>query len=199
MNKPLRMLDLFCGQLGWTRAFLEKGWDCVAVDVVKPPELPTASGFEFVCMDVRQIQKIGPAAFIYGFDFICASPPCEQFSVHCMKFLKKKDHPYPALGIQLFNHTRQLCEESRLPYIIENVRCAQQFVGQANAHADAFYLWGNSIPPLLPKGLVKMGNQGGWRRGDGTFRERDKTARIPAAISATIPPELAHCVADYAW
>jgi hypothetical protein len=137
-------------------------------------------------------------AFGGQFDFICASSPCEQFSVHCMKFTKKKDHPYPAKGIELFNHTRELCEASGLPYVMENVRCAEQFVGSAGGHAGSFYLWGNAIPPLLPKGLIKMGNQGGWRKTDGSMNMAAKFKRIPAARSATIPPELANCVAAYA-
>ncbi len=131
-------------------------------------------------------------------DFICASPPCEEFSVHCMKFTKKKDHPYPDMGVKLFKQARYLCNGSGVPHIVENVRCAEQFVEPAVAHAGSFYLWGNAVPALIPKGLIKMGNQGGWWRGNGTFRERAHGARKSAALSATIPPELANCVADYA-
>lgn len=159
-----------------------------------PDEVP--SGCIFVQSDLlhwtlADVQYYRP-------DFICASPPCEQFSVHCMKFTKKKDHPYPEMGVKLFKQARYLCNGSSVPHVVENVRCAEQFVEPAGAHAGSFYLWGNAVPPLLPKGLIKMGNQGGWWRGDGTFRERGKNVRIPAARSATIPPELASCVADYA-
>ena len=41
-----RMLDLFCGRLGWSKAFLAKGWECVGVDLVEPPEIP--QGFRFI-------------------------------------------------------------------------------------------------------------------------------------------------------
>lgn len=206
-----RMLDLFCGRLGWSKAFLARGWECVGVDLVEPPEIP--QGFRFAKANVLNIrigELWGKPFFTYvinaqlgelfaqDFDFICASSPCEQFSVHCMKFLKKKDHPYPELGIKLFNHTRALCEGSGVPYIMENVRCAEQFVGTAVAHANAFYLWGNAVPIILPRGFRKMGNQGGWWKGDGSFRERAPKVRRPAAESATIPPELSSCVADYA-
>ena len=88
------------------------------------------------------------------FDFICASSPCEEFSVHGMKHF----HPnpkYPEMGLKLFNHTRALCEASGVPYVMENVRAAQQFVGQAERHCGSFYLWGNGIPPLIPKGITK--------------------------------------------
>jgi hypothetical protein len=39
-SESLRMLDLFAGRLGWTKAFLARGWECVAVDLVEPPEIP---------------------------------------------------------------------------------------------------------------------------------------------------------------
>lgn len=205
----MRMLDLFCGRFGWSRAFAAQGWECVGIDLAQPKEVPPNT--DFCRCDVTSLATWDGHIFLkedldtstpgydFGeFDFICASSPCEQFSVHCMKFTKKKNHPYPDLGIKLFNHTRAICEASGIPYVMENVRCAEQFVGPAAAHAGSFYLWGNSVPPLLPKGLIKMGNQGGWRRGDGSFRERATGCRKPAARSATIPPELAHCVADYA-
>jgi hypothetical protein len=190
----MRMLDLFCGRLGWSKAFLARGWKVTAVDLVRPPEIPEGVTFiqsDILCWTLADVGWHSP-------DFICASPPCEQFSVHCMKFTKKKDHPYPELGVKLFKQARYLCNGSEKPHVVENVRCAQQFVEPAVAHAGSFYLWGNAIPPLLPKGLIKMGNQGGWRKTDGSMNMKAKFKRIPAARSATIPPELANCVADYA-
>ena len=89
-----------------------------------------------------------------NFDFICASSPCEQFSVHGMKHFHPNP-PYPELGIKLFNHTRAICEASGVPYVMENVRAAQQFVGQAVNHCGPFYLWGNAVPVLMPQGVNK--------------------------------------------
>jgi hypothetical protein len=130
------------------------------------------------------------------YDFICASSPCEQFSVHRMKMFHP-DPQYPALGIKLFNHARELCEESGLPYIMENVQTAQDFVGHAVNHAGSFYLWGNAVPPLLPKGLTKgMKMDRKWCQelgGHGSSKRDAQTAGF-----ATIPPELSACVADYA-
>lgn len=59
------------------------------------------------------------------------------------------------MGIQLFNHTRKICVESGLPYVMENVRSAQKFVGNANQHCGPFYVWGNATPPLMPQGITK--------------------------------------------
>jgi hypothetical protein len=131
-----------------------------------------------------------------GVDFICASSPCEQFSVHRMKMFHPHP-PYPALGIELFNHTRALCEEVGVPYCMENVQTAQQFVGEARGHAGSFYLWGNAVPPLLPRGLTKgMKMDRKWCQKLGGHRSSKRDAQT--AGFATIPPELASCVADYA-
>jgi site-specific DNA-cytosine methylase len=29
----MRMLDLFCGRWGWSKAFAARGWECVGVDL----------------------------------------------------------------------------------------------------------------------------------------------------------------------
>lgn len=233
----MRMLDLFCGRWGWSKAFAARGWECVGVDLTVPPEMP--KGCTFVQVDVLLLD----ADWVRDLkvDFICASSPCEQFSVHGMKNF----HPnpkYPELGIKLFNHTRALCEASGLPYVMENVRAAQQFVGQAVNHCGPFYLWGNAVPPIMPQG-IKKGMNRTWNPETrerspehkrqttnmtyypimdmGNLKEILKMTReerrayrkqfpmISAgskftwrkqctAAAATIPPELAACVADYA-
>ena len=70
-----RLLDLFCGRWGWSKAFAAHGWHCVGVDLIMPPYIP--EGCEFVWVDVLTIT----AEWIRErkFDFICASSPCEQF------------------------------------------------------------------------------------------------------------------------
>lgn len=149
------------------------------------------------------------------FDFICASSPCEQFSVHGMKHFHPNP-PYPELGIKLFEHTRRICEESGVPYVMENVRAAQKFVGNAVHHCGPFYLWGTGVPPLMPRGIEKGMRQGNtamfkvlsgeartaYRNAnsgpgrDGFSHSKERIAE--KAKSATIPPELANAVADYA-
>lgn len=125
----MRMLDLFCGRFGWGRAFAARGWDVVGLDLVEPPEIP--EGYHFMRANILDITDVWIRTTGYGpFDFICASSPCEQFSVHGMKHFHPNP-PYPELGIRLFNHTRSLCEASGVPYVMENVRSAQQFVGNA--------------------------------------------------------------------
>jgi hypothetical protein len=204
-----RMLDLFVGRLGWTKAFLARGWECVAVDLTEPPEVP--EGVEFLKMDVMTLT----ADFLKEFDFVCASSPCEEFSVHAMPHF----HPnpkYPENGIRLFTHTRQICQASGRAYIMENVRAAQKFVGKADHHCGPFYLWGSVVPPLMPQGIKKGFQTGGtiiqklkridrkaltdYRRQNDLSWSSSKSAKRKefTARAATIPPELANCVADYA-
>lgn len=155
-----------------------------------------------------------PLGWTAPFDFICASSPCEEFSVWGMPHF----HPnpkYPANGIRLFNHTRELCELSGLPYVMENVRPAQDFVGEAVHNCGPFYLWGNAVPPLLITGGIKKGIDVGssklvkqmnreekrayraqfkWNQAWSSSKQRGRDT----AKAAEIPPELANCVADYA-
>jgi hypothetical protein len=204
----MRLLDLFCGRFGWSRAFAERDWDCVGIDLVEPPTIPERCVFlklDILTLTVEDIAKLKP-------DFICASSPCEQFSVHGMKHFHPNP-PYPELGIKLFNHTRSLCEASGVPYVMENVRPAQQFVGEATNHAGPFYLWGSGVPAVLPTGIRKHISQAvpgmknmtreeitAWRRVNDPMWSSSKSAKRKeqTAKAATIPPELANCIADYA-
>jgi hypothetical protein len=141
--------------------------------------------------------------FVRQFDFVCASSPCEEFSVHGMKHF----HPnpkYPEMGLKLFNHTRLICEVSGVPYVMENVRPAQKFVGPAVAHCGPFYLWGNGVPPLLPQGITK-GTKLWMKREDRKLHDvyyktgsNSKARKEWTAQVATIPSILANAVADYA-
>jgi hypothetical protein len=201
----MRMLDLFCGRWGWSKAFAARGWECVGVDLIEPPSV--SERCVFVQSDILSIDFNSVYWMRWKLDFICASPPCEQFSVHGMKHFHPNP-PYPELGIKLFEHTRRICEESGVPYVIENVRAAQQFVGNAVHHCGPFYLWGTGVPPLMPRGILKgmtrkaMGQREykglpGWN-----MKNESASCRLDAdgcaSIAATIPPELANCVADYA-
>lgn len=187
----MRMIDLCCGRLGWSRAFLDRDWECVGVDIVAPPSIP--AGFTFKLDNILNYQP----HHLRHFDFVCVSTPCEQFSVHGMKHFQVNP-PYPHLGIELFNHARSICEASGVPYVMENVRAAQYFVGHAVHHCGSFHLWGNAVPPLMPQGITKSkwkpkeGRPGNW---SASFTG---TKSVRKTTMATIPPELAGCVADYA-
>src|SRR5882724_10654240 len=153
----LRLLDLCSGKFGWSRIFAARGHECVCIDLQEPSEVPL--GCRFIQCDVLRLKAKQGFIWIpeYGWiavDAIVASTPCEEFSVHGMRLF----HPnpkHPELGIKLFNHVRSLCQAAGVPYVMENVRAAQQFVGNAVHHCGPFYLWGNAVPPLLNQGITK--------------------------------------------
>lgn len=200
------MLDLFCGRFGWGRAFAERGWEVVGIDLMEQVSPP--------CCAFRQADVLTlTAEDVRAFDFVCASSPCEEFSIHGMKHFHP--HPkYPDLGIRLFNHTRALLEESGVPYVMENVRAAQAFVGRATHKCGPFYLWGNGVPTLMPQGVTKGMNLGSTHILKSMSIEERRALRktFPMLASssgsaarksltaekATIPPILAATVAQHA-
>lgn len=202
----MRMLDLFCGRLGWGRVFAARGWEVVGIDLVEPREIP--NGCTFLKLNVLELSHV----YASSFDFICASSSCEEFSLFRMAHFHPTP-PYPELGIKLFNHTRAICEASGALYVMENVAGAQDFVGQAVAHCGPFYLWGNGVPPLLPQGIKKgIAHAAGFKKTmtaeekrlcrleDTMLRSgsKSKVRKEHTAAAATIPLELATCVVDYA-
>lgn len=204
----MRMLDLFSGRWGWGRTFAERGWDVVGVDLVEPSDTPP--GCRFVQADILQMastnyQGIGifltPLETLGGFDFVCASSPCEEFSVWGQRHFHP-DPPYPEMGVKLFNHTQSLCKFAAVPYVLENVRPAQKFVGDAVQHAGPFYFWGTGVPLLVHQGITKGYSQVGRKRAEANGAVKDPLLYMKrserAATLATIPLEVAHCVAVYA-
>lgn len=191
----MRLLELFAGSCVVSKAFAARGWTGTCVDLKRDIDPPT--GFEVWIWDVMNVT----ADYARKFDFAWASSPCEEFAVWTMKHF----HPnpkYPSIGISLFNHTREILEASGIPYVMENVKGAQLFVGQAAARCGSFYLWGSGIPTILPQGCIKGASQ---MRRDGSFRRRNGVDELMyqekgkrARTLATIPAELASCVAEYA-
>jgi hypothetical protein len=141
--KPVA-IDLFCGKGGWTNGLLEAGFEVYGFDLEPQPDYRGI----FLRCDVLDLT----AKFLRGLRpvFACCSSPCEEFSVHGMKHF----HPnpkQPEMGIKLFNHSRDVLEELGVPYLMENVRPAQKFVGRAVNHCGPFYLWGTGVPAIFPK------------------------------------------------
>ena len=187
----MRMLDLFCGRWGWSKAFAARGWECVGIDLNGVSELP--ANCNFYQQDVMKLD----AEFCRAFDFSCASPPCDEFACFGMPHFRKNP-PFPYRGVEVFKHTQDILRESGIPHVIENVKSAQPFVGKAEGHAGSFYLWGTAIPPLLPAKLHKSK----WFHRPGHPGNFAQELLLPKAerkaILSLIPNELAACVCDYA-
>jgi hypothetical protein len=218
-----RALDLYCGKGGWTDGLMAAGFDVVGLDLFPQPDYKG----QFVQANILLLEwfpEVGFILILQGipfrhlgfFDFICASSPCEEFSVHGMKHF----HPnpkYPEMGLQLFNHTRALCEKSGIPYVMENVRPAQKFVGAAVTHCGPFYLWGNGLPAIMSFDAYQVkkniqhaagfsmsmtaAEKKACRKNDIMLRSgsKSKVRKEHTAAAAMIPLPISWAVAQNAW
>lgn len=188
-------IDLFSGRGGWTDGLLAAGFHVIGFDI---KEFPDYKG-EFHKLDI--LEMTSEEIKMYGAAFIACSSPCEEFSVHGMKHF----HPnpkHPDMGIRLFNHAKMLCESARIPYIMENVRAAQKFIGQSVNHCGPFHLWGTGVPAIIPPECYKVNKGLSFKRRDGRFGgENVKVCelmygdkKIRAAASANIPFSLSSYV-----
>lgn len=101
-----RALDLFCGAGGSSMGLYRAGFDVTGVDWNDQPRYP----FKFRIANAL-------AYPLDGFDFIWASPPCQQYS--SMKSLHRHvNHP------DLVGPVRARLEQAGVPWVIENVRNA---------------------------------------------------------------------------
>lgn len=99
----MRALDLFCCAGGAGMGLHRAGFEVVGVDIRPQPHYP----FEFHQADALTFP-------LDGFDFIWASPPCQQFS----RLRTREDlSGYP----DLIDPIRQLLIGTATPYCIENV------------------------------------------------------------------------------
>lgn len=196
--KPI-MGDLFCGRGGWTKGFQAQGWDCWGIDLNPQPLYPG----RFIQADIAQLVELPHA------DFYCCSSPCEGFSVHNMKHF----HPnpkWPWLGSALLDYSRYLLEQTGKPYIVENVRAAEKFMGKAVQHCGPFYFWGNGVPAVFPRDAYRvtkgMNITQAWDRDTGKrsyagprrFSSGSQQRRDEVAKLAEIPHKLASYLAETA-
>jgi len=106
MLRP-RLLDLFCGAGGAAMGYHRAGFDIVGVDHQSQPNYP----FPFIRADVTAID-------FAGFDAVHASPPCQVYSTigkQQVQLGRARER------VDLVAETRDLLEQTRLPYVIENV------------------------------------------------------------------------------
>lgn len=101
--KRPKALDLFCCAGGAGMGLHRAGFDVVGVDIEPQPRYP----FEFHCADALAFP-------LDGFDFIWASPPCQQF---CALATREDLSHYP----DLIDPIRQRLITNGVPFVIENV------------------------------------------------------------------------------
>ena len=154
-------IDLFCGLGGWTEGLLAEGYDVIGFDIEQHEYGQHRYPAQLIVQDVLTLHgsQFRDAALIV------ASPPCQEYSYMAMpwKLAKAKaaairaDTTGAALERlnRLFNSCFRLQFEASkaagraIPLIVENVRGAQPWVGQARWSFGSFYLWGD-VPALMP-------------------------------------------------
>ena len=110
MSKP-RLLDLFCGAGGAAMGYARAGFEVVGVDIKPQPRYP----FAFVQADALKQLKQERRLLRLRFDAICASPPCQHYANVTRWKGNQENHA------DLIAPTRDLLEQTGLPYVIENV------------------------------------------------------------------------------
>jgi DNA (cytosine-5)-methyltransferase 1 len=109
MSKP-RLLDLFSGAGGAARGYQEAGFYVVGVDIEPQPNYCGDEFWQDDALDILERWR--------GFDAVHASPPCQGYtqlaSVNA-KLGREQRHA------KLIEPTRELLEQTGLPYVIENV------------------------------------------------------------------------------
>jgi len=186
--KPLG-IDLFCGLGGWAEGFLAEGWDVIGFDIERHVYGNQKYPAQLVLQDVltlhgRQFKDVAA---------IVASPPCQAYSWMAMSWslAKAKAAAYRAnpetqerlnaLFNACFRIQKQASEAAgrHIPMMVENVRGAELWVGEAQAHFGSFYLWGDvrqvggrivSMAPKFGEGLRAARRMGTKVPGNDTFR-----------------------------
>jgi DNA (cytosine-5)-methyltransferase 1 len=109
VSRP-RLLDLFCGGGGAAMGYHRAGFDVVGVDIQPMPEYP----FLALEADALAFLRTGRGA---SFDAIHASPPCQAYT--SMRHMGKRAGEGAP---DLIDETRELLEQTGLPWIMENVQ-----------------------------------------------------------------------------
>jgi len=140
-------LDLFCGAGGAAVGYHRAGFDVVGVDIAPQPNYP----FEFSRNDaLRVLENHEKFDTKFRFDAIHASPPCQRY-IRSGNVDRAK-HP------DLLAPTRELLEQTGLPWVIENVPgapmrpdvvlCGSHFGLPIRRHRWFELSWGETVMTL---------------------------------------------------
>ena len=112
----MKLLDLFCGAGGAAVGYHRAGFEVVGVDHKPQKHFP----FKFILADALEyVREHG-----HEYDAIHASPPCQAYSImRNLPWLREKQYP------RLIDPVRALLNETRRPWVIENVMGANLSAG----------------------------------------------------------------------
>lgn len=170
----MKVLDLFSGLGGFSKAFGERGHNVITVDI-EPMFRPS------IVADVRYLNLRG------DFDVILASPPCDEFSKAAMPW--HRDKANPEKGLELVYATMRIIKDIKPRFwVIENVRGAIKYfkptLGNYQKRCGSRFLWG--VFPDFPCDHSKC--YGKWRLPPSPMRK---------ALRSLIPYEISYnlCIA----
>jgi len=172
----LKVLDLFCGLGGWSKAFHDAGHECTGIDI-KNIGYP----YRFIKADLNDWKPD------QHYDIILASPPCTQFSKVVQRWTGKCNE---SKGLELVFRTFALIQEMKPKYwVIENVKGLAEFIDKPNdivryghsVHTKSAYLWSNiGKVGFLKQMIVKKTNRKTFKSGD------PELAKIPYPLSEAV-------------
>jgi hypothetical protein len=195
------MLDLFAGLGGWSAPFRERGHDVVTVDI--DPRFETTL--------VADVFDLPDDLDGERFDIVCASPPCEKFSVMTMgRYWLPGRRPRgeeAELAIELVRKTVRIIEATAPAFwLIENPTAmlrklhlipyelrAVTFCRYGTPYRKPTDLWGG-FPPSLelrPRWSAPRGSRTGVQGDLAAFHSGSRERADLAALRAVIPYELA--------
>lgn len=163
------LLDVFCGVGGWTKTFMDRGWNCVGVDLA---DFSASYPGQFVQADALSLDR----QWIDQFDAVLMSPPCEEYARAWLPWLRGDKTP-AKWAIDLLEWSVALCD--RPGRMVECSNFSARHVKGA-ARVGSYSLWGD-VPLLMrqvPRG--KMAKSG-----------------MRPELRAEIPDELARSVAEW--
>ena len=176
-NKPV-MIDLCCGLGGWAEGGLAEGYHAIGYDI---------EAHEYGDDKYPGELRLGDVLTLDGAQFadaalIVASPPCQEYSYMAMPWKRGKqiaralrgDGDFPpgykgsrtlaeltAIFDACFRIQREASKAAGryIPMVVENVRGAEPWVGQAKWSFGSYYLWGD-VPALMPATIKARKNPG---------------------------------------
>ena len=146
-NLPV-VVDLCCGDCGFTDAALECGARVLAVDLRRFPRMLELRESPYVRFFVEDVRQVSGYRFRWLNPILCfAGPPCDEFARFKMPWTRKRNPPPPDLSI--VNACFRIAREADCPIVLENTQTAQKWLGPAVGHFGPHYLWGD-VPAMLP-------------------------------------------------
>ena len=162
MSRP-KLLDLFCGAGGAGMGYMRAGFDVIGVDITPQLDYPGT----FILADaIHTLTRIIDDDFLFEFDAIHASPPCQASCALTKGTNKGREY------VQLIPETRRLLDELGKPYVIENVQgsdlrrdltlCGEMFGLGVIRHR---YFEVSGFTATAPAHKPHRGRVRGWRHG----------------------------------